>query len=292
MKYKFIFSAIIFIASCGSFNAQSFNPSNIQQPTCYGACDGSVTFTTAANQGPYTAVLSNTASCPNSTVSSSTSSAITISNICACASDYTVSIYTGTIIAGVNYIQFPNYATAPLVVSVSSVVAATCPTCCNGGAYITWSGGNTTFTNTPPAFKIDGVTITAYSPAQNLCVGSHTVCAKDSSQCIACKTFSVSYSINTGIQQTVPPLVKNHITIFPNPVSTDLTIEAGKEGSITRALVIDPMGRVMQEYQVDITPQNKMHINVSSLPEGLYYIEVYGTVNQSVHRSRVAKKDN
>ncbi|MBA3662625.1 MAG: T9SS type A sorting domain-containing protein [Bacteroidetes bacterium] len=290
MKKYLSFILFIFVSSVQFLSAQSFNQSNIQQPTCFGACNGSVTFTTANSQGPYTAVLSNTASCPNSTLSSSSSTAITISGICACASNYTVSIYTGSIIAGVNYVQFPNYATAPLVVSVPTVVAASCATCCNGSAYITWTGGNTTFTNNPPSLKIDGVTITAYNPANNLCVGSHTVCAKDSSQCVACKTFSISYNVTTGIVFGAPE-IKNHVTIFPNPVSTELTIDAGKDVTITRALVIDLMGREVIKETFGINGQGKVQVNVSSLPEGLYYVEVYAE-NRNIYRKRFAKKDN
>jgi hypothetical protein len=286
MKHTFTF-LLVLIAS-GMLRSQGFNQSNIQQPTCFGACDGSVTFTTSANQGPYNAVVSNSASCPNSTMSASSSSAITISNVCACSSVYTVTIYTGTIIAGVNYVQFPNYSTAPLVVSVPSVAAASCSGCCTGSAYITWSGGNTTFSNTPPAFTIDGIPTSSYSPAPNLCPGSHTVCAKDSSNCVACKTFSVGYNVATGIKQNIE---STHISLYPNPVSTDLTIEAGN-GMIEKIIIIDPLGRKVMEVHSDITAREKVEINVSALAEGLYYAEIYGPSTRTVHRARFTKKDN
>jgi hypothetical protein len=288
MKHTFTF--LLFLLAANLLKSQGFNASNIQQPTCFGACDGSVTFTTSANQGPYTAVVTNSASCPNSTLSSSSASAITLMSVCACSSPYTVTIYTGTIIAGVNYVQFPNYASAPLTVSVPSVSAASCSGCCTGSAYISWSGGNTGFSNNPPAFTIDGMAITSYSPAANLCAGSHTVCAIDSSNCVACKVFSVSYNVSTGIKQQ--SFANTHINLYPNPVSTDLTVETGKGGAIEKAYIFDLLGRKVFEYSFDITPQEKIEVNVSSLPQGLYFVEVYGTSGRSVHRARFTKKDN
>ncbi|MCW3077851.1 MAG: C-terminal target protein [Bacteroidetes bacterium] len=288
MKHKIIFF-LIFFAAVQYSKAQGFGQSNIQQPTCFGTCNGSVTFTTSGANGPFTAVVTNSSSCPNSTTSTSSSTAITITNVCACSSVYTVSIYTGTIIAGVNYVQFPNYASAPLTVSAYSIMAANCPTCCNGSAYLGWTGGNTTFSNNPPSFTIDGVATSSYAPAPNLCVGSHTVCAKDSSQCVACKVFSVSYNPAAGIKVNT---LNSHISLFPNPVSTDLTIETNEGGAIAKAIIIDPTGRIVLYNQFDISPQNKIQINVSSLSEGLYYIEVYGVQGRSVHRTRFVKKDN
>lgn len=288
MKFKFTVLTL-FLSVSTLLNAQNFSASNIQQPTCFGACDGSVTFTTSSVTGPFTAILTNSASCPNSTVSSSTSSAITISSVCACASDYTVSIYTGTILAGVNYVQFPNYATAPLTVQASTITPASCSTCCDGQAYITWSGGNTTFTNNPPSLTLDGVSTTSYSPTQPLCVGSHTICAKDSSQCVACKVFTVSYNITTGIEENEKP---EQFILYPNPAATELTIEVGSGASVNKAVIYDLTGRIVLEYFYDITPQNKVELNVSALSAGLYYVEVSGINAQSIKRSRFAKKDN
>lgn len=288
MKQTFTVLLVLFVS--GIIRSQGFNQSNIQQPTCFGACDGSVTFTTSANQGPYTAVVTNSSSCPNSTTSTSSSSAITISNVCACSSAYTVSIYTGTIIAGVNYVQFPNYATAPLTVSVPSINAASCSTCCNGSAYFTWSGGNTTFSNTPPVFTVDGVPTSSYSPAPNLCAGSHTVCAKDSSNCVACKVFSVSVNTATGVKPVAVEKT-SHISLFPNPVSTDLTVEVSN-GTIEKVTILDLLGRKVMTVLSDIAPSPKMEINVSSLPEGMYYAEVYGSSGRTIQRARFTKKDN
>lgn len=288
MKHTIIFF-LIFLAGFNYTNAQGFGQSNIQQPTCFGNCNGSVTFTTSSANGPFTAVVTNTASCPNSTTSTSSSTAITITNVCACSSVYTVSIYTGTIIAGVNYVQFPNYATAPLTVSAYSIMAANCSTCCNGSAYLGWTGGNTTFSNNPPSFTIDGIATSSYAPAPNLCVGSHTVCGKDSSQCVACKVFNVPLNPAAGIKTNE---LNTHISLFPNPVSTDLTIETNEGGSITKAVILDPTGRAVLSNQFDLSPQSKIQINVSGLSEGLYYVEVYGTESRSLHRTRFVKKDN
>jgi len=267
----------------GSATAQNFSQSNIQQPTCFGACDGSITFTTSSVTGPFTAVLTNSASCPNSTISSSTNNAITISNVCACASDYTVSIYSGTIIVGQNYAQFPNFASAPLTVVANSITAATCATCCNGQAYISWTGGNTTFTNNPPAFTMDGASITSYSPATGLCSGSHTVCATDSSNCTACKVFSVGISVPTEITENNST---SNIMVFPNPAQSQLTVESNG-AFISKAFIIDLTGRKILEFNCDTNPENQIQLNVSDLSDGIYYIEVYAT--QSVQRKRFVK---
>lgn len=270
-----------------SGNSQSFTASNIQQPTCFGACNGSVTFTTNSANGPYTAVFSNSASCPNSTVSSSGASSITVTGICACASDYTVSIYSGTIIAGVNYVQFPNYATAPLTVSVPTLVAASCATCCTGKAYVTWSGGNTSFTNSPPSFILDGSPTTSYSPTQNLCAGSHTICVKDSSQCVACKVFTITTNITTGITQLQEA---NTFNLFPNPVLEVLTIEMNENNIVERTVVTDFSGRIVLISDGEGSISQQTNINVQGLEAGMYYIEVYTAENTSPLRKRFVKK--
>lgn len=277
---------LLFSLTVFTSNSQSFTASNIQQPTCFGACNGSVTFTTASANGPYTAVFSNSASCPNSTVSSSGASSITITNICACNSDYTVSIYTGTIIAGVNYVQFPNYATAPLTVSVPSLVAASCATCCNGKAYVTWSGGNTSFTNTPPSFILDGSPTTSYSPTQNLCAGSHTICVKDSSQCVACKVFTITNNISTGIE-ALSEQVAFHL--FPNPVSEVLTIQTSENTDVEKIVIRDLSGRIILTSEGDQTVSQKAELDVRALEPGMYYVEVYAAKTGHNMRKRFVK---
>lgn len=287
MKFKLIFS-IFFLAFSSLLTAQNFGISNIQQPTCFGACDGSITYTTSSLTGPFNAVLTNSASCSNSTLSSSSATAITISNICACASDYTISIYSGTIIAGVDYVQFPNFANAPLSVVATSIIAASCATCCNGQAYISWNGGNTTFSNTPPAFTLDGTPTTSYSPTQPLCVGQHTICATDSSQCTACKVFSVSFNLTTGVTAEEKSEL---MAVYPNPAVNDLTVEASEGNALIQALIYDLTGRIvyMSKYEI---PETRILIFVGDLTPGLYYLEVTGQNKQSVKRIRFVKSDN
>lgn len=282
--------SFIFCSFISLINAQSFNQSFLKITTCFGDCDGVVTFTTSSATGPFTGMIStNGTACPTSTAQSSTASSITFSNICACDSTYYVSIFSGTVLVGNQFFQMPKYATAPLTVGVSSISPATCSSCCNGSAYVTWSGGNTSFTNSPPSFSVDGTAITAYNPATGLCQGTHTICAKDSSNCIACKGFSVGFINDVGIRDQ--EIKTFEVNLYPNPASQILTIESDDITTFTKLLVYDIVGKIILEKPLTDQNSERLSLDLSDLKEGLYYVEIH-TNSGAIQRKKVIKRQN
>ncbi|MCE3228864.1 MAG: Secretion system C-terminal sorting domain [Bacteroidetes bacterium] len=272
---------VTFLLFLSQLRAQTFSASNVQQPTCFGSCNGSVTFTTASATGPFNMVMTNSLSCPNSTISSSTNSAITISSVCPCASDYTVSIFTGTVLVGVDYVQFPVTSTTALNVTASTVVAATCSSCCTGSVYVNWSGGNTQVSS--PTITIDGAPTASYSPAVGLCPGPHTLCATDAASCTTCTGFTVTAQPPTGISENT---IDNNLTIFPNPASSEITLQVTQGTEISLVRILDLSGRNISEHSVSYLRNVKL--DISKLTNGLYYLEVYGQ-NNSIQRNKFVK---
>ena len=62
------------------------------------------------------------------------------------------------------------------------------------------------------------------------------------------------------------------ITLFPNPVTDQLTVTANIK--INNAIISDVLGHVLYTLTGDA---NKIGINVSILPAGMYFIKINGT---------------
>jgi len=76
-------------------------------------------------------------------------------------------------------------------------------------------------------------------------------------------TDTATFLLNTTLGTT--ELMDSKVTIAPNPVQNELTIDS--EYDLSQAQVVDAAGRLLQT--IDITaPQQSM--NVSDLPEGVY----------------------
>jgi hypothetical protein len=221
--------------------------------------------------------MTNSASCANSTLSSSSSSAITVMSVCPCSSDYTVSIFTGTVLVGVDYVQFPITSTAALSVNVSSVNPVNCTGCCNGSAYVTWSGGNTQINS--PTMAINGMTVASYTPATGLCQGSHTVCATDASGCTACSVFSVGFQTATSIAENQ---TATEIALFPNPALSEITLTLNTENTSV-ITVYDLQGRTIIHREI---VGSSVKLDIGDLDNGIYLLEV----SDSQHHPPLRKK--
>lgn len=269
-----------------SLNAQNFVLSSMEQPKCFNACNGTAIYTSTTATGPFTAVLANSSSCPNTTVQSSSGNTITLSNICACATDYTVSFYNSSmVLVGYEFLQVPITSTAPLVVTTPTIVPAVCPTCCEGKVYIEWTGGYIPSPNTPTVL-IDGNNVgLATFPNASVCVGSHTVCVEDLAGCVACTTFSMGYSINVGIDATEQTKA---ISVYPNPTTGKLSFEIDKSMAVDVIEIIDIRGRTMLTSTLsnDVVTE----LDLSTLQNGVYICQLH-MLSGLVQRTRVIKTD-
>ena len=86
--------------------------------------------------------------------------------------------------------------------------------------------------------------------------------------------FTLHY--NSSLQST-EEMMRNFITIYPNPASAFLTIQAEEplllKGSQINILTIT--GQVVQSLTPSVTEQ-QMNIDVSSLPSGIYLLQISG----------------
>lgn len=278
---------VLLLAVFCSFLAksQNFTVSNMDNPKCYGDCDGTITLTTSLVTGTFTAVLTNTGSCPNSTVQNSTINSITINSICGCPSPYTITIYNPAMaVVGTMVQQFINYSTGPLSITTNTMTQATCSNCCDGDVTFSVTGGSQ---QAAPTYSVDGTFTNNINPLYFLCVGNHTVCIKDASGCVACTTLNMSYQgAPTGIpEQTEDP----GATLYPNPATNEIFISASNNQSILRTEVYTVEGKKVIS-QVYVPEAGKaVEMKLDGLSSGLYYITVYNQYNQAILRRKFVK---
>lgn len=81
---------------------------------------------------------------------------------------------------------------------------------------------------------------------------------------------------------STPELLANSVSIAPNPVQDELTIDA--ELDFNQAQIVDASGRVLQTIEISAQQQT---INVASLPEGMYTLIM--TSDQGMIEKRFVK---
>lgn len=283
---KSLLITIAFVLSSSAFS-QNFVQSNILYPTCFNACNGSVVFSTTTTAGPFTAVLSNSTSCPNSTVQSSTGNSITLNNLCECAGTYSVSFFNSSmVLVGFELLQVPVTATSALVLNTPTVNPATCGSCCNGSVHIGWSGGYTPPPN-GPTITIDGSDISSsYFPNPTVCVGNHTVCVADMAGCQVCTTFSMNYVAHVGIRNVDKQSFK--LQLSPNPAENLVSLTAEFIEKPQSVRFLDLNGRSVLEVTQLPESLNKYPIDISVLAKGIYIVEL-ANLNKTIFRQKLIK---
>ncbi|MGE0567772.1 MAG: T9SS type A sorting domain-containing protein [Bacteroidia bacterium] len=262
--HKFLF---LFLGLAAIGYSQNFVQSPLQAPTCYGSCDGSVVYTTTLSGGPFSAVLSNTSSCPNSTVQTANGNSLTISNLCPCASDYSVNFYNSSMaLVGFELLQVPVTATSALVLQTPTVGPAACASCCNGTISFGWNGG---FLPPPndATVTLDGNTIPSTSPYSSVCVGQHTLCIKDMANCIVCTTFSMNFVISAGINSQS---FTADVSVFPNPAENYIKIKTNLSESVTIE-IIDVFGKILltEKHSDNLTT-----VDITTIKCGVYFLHL------------------
>jgi hypothetical protein len=268
MKMKVVIITALCLLIAQITFGQNFFQLSMNQPKCFNACDGNATYASTLTSGPFTAVITNTGSCPNSTVQSSSGNTITLSNLCACATDYTISFFNSSnILVGTELLQIPVTATAALILQTPTLSPATCPSCCNGEMFVSWSGGYVPTPNNP-TITLDGNDIgTAVAPYSSVCVGSHTLCVEDLAGCKVCTTFSMSYVINVGLNDVYSTLPYK---VYPNPFDEAIRLEAIHPFENIRYTLLSSEGKVVSR---DFIPANGI-IETKGIAKGLYFLEL------------------
>ena len=256
-----------------AFSQTTFSLIGISYPTCFGTCDGSAVFTpTTAISGPFTAVLSNSSSCPNTTVQSSIGNTITISGICPCVSDYSVSFYNSSmVLVGFELLQIPITSTTALVMQTPTTNPAVCSSCCDGSVYVAFSGGYVPPPNSATV-TLDGNNVGAnYFPIPTVCVGQHTVCVTDLANCIVCNSFSMGFVPNVGISELNSDL---KFSLYPNPTTDNIDLVTTGNSFAQEIRFLDINGKLSYSQKIPLATGQKITISISTLPKGVYIAEI------------------
>ncbi|MBK7311115.1 MAG: T9SS type A sorting domain-containing protein [Sphingobacteriaceae bacterium] len=269
---KILFSFLIALSAC-AFSQTTFSLIGISYPTCYGVCDGSAVFTpTTAISGPFTAVLTNSSSCPNTTVQSSIGNTITIGGLCPCVSDYSVNFYNSSmVLVGFELLQIPITSTIALVMQTPTTNSAVCSSCCDGSVYVAFSGGYLPPPNSATV-TLDGSNVGAnYFPIPTVCVGPHTVCVTDLANYIVYNSFTLGFAPNVGVSE----LNSDHkFSLFPNPATDKIDLVFTGNYTPEEIRLIDINGKLSYSQKIFSQKGQKIEINIGTLPKGIYVAEI------------------
>jgi PKD repeat protein len=116
----------------------------------------------------------------------------------------------------------------------------------------------------------DSQSATTQNAVHNYATGGiYTVCLTATDACGSIdSTCQQVFIVVTGMNETAA----NAISTYPNPVNDQLTISFAKEMKNAQLEIIDQTGRLVQQVQ-NISGQ-KLTLNVSTLPAGIYLLRV------------------
>lgn len=66
--------------------------------------------------------------------------------------------------------------------------------------------------------------------------------------------------------------IKKHLKLYPNPVKTGLNIEFANQERVTNIKLYSTLGKLVLD--TSITNKKKIHIDISNLQEGIYYLKI------------------
>ncbi len=265
--------------------SQTFSLVSISYPTCYGNCDGVAVFDpTTAVTGPFTAVISNTSGCPNSTVQSSSTNTISIGGICPCVGTYSVNFYdVNSILVGYELLQVPITSTSALVLQTPTVDPAVCSTCCEGSVYVAYSGGYESPPNNATVTLDGNNVIGSYFPIDSVCVGQHTVCVKDLANCIVCNTFSMNFVPHVGINELN---AAQKFSMSPNPANDILIIRSLTNEAISEIRLMDMNGKTYLLKSNSSGSSLQKEFDLTEIATGVYIVEM-GSAENFTHQKLV-----
>lgn len=249
-------------------NAQTVSITSYYEASCFGSCDGIVTFSISSATGPYSVSITNTA-CSTPTISQFTSNTYTISNLCPCSALYTFDFYD------VNNSLIGTQGVRMLTSDAMSAFATSSPISCSGACNATATvyafSGLSPYTYTWYPTGMNGPV------ASSLCAGSYTIVAKDQWGCMVATTLIITNPTNpcVGIEEFY---LQGEISIYPNPASNFLFIlnehyfEKESEIEITNSL-----------GQLVLKSEYKNEIDVSQLSQGCYVLKISMPDKQQFH---------
>lgn len=134
-----------------------------------------------------------------------------------------------------------------------------------GAATYTWNPGGATGAST----AVSPTTSTTYS-----------VTGTGANGCNNTAMYTLSVSACTGIEQVVNA---GGYTVFPNPTTGKLNIEYNvTKNTIIHAEVVDALGKLVAKQTLSFNAnENTQSINMASLPNGMYFVNLTNSENKS-----------
>jgi hypothetical protein len=166
----------------------------------------------------------------------------------------------------------------PSVLTVStSIFNTTGWAICDGSATATPNGGSGSYTY---AWTPSGATT---ATASGLCIGSQTVCVKNSSGCETCKTVIISSPTD------VTALTDNGtIKVFPNPANEYIIIEGTISNVATLQVnILNLFGQKVMDKSFVADGVFSDKINIANIPTGIYFIEIRS--GQFIRNTKIVK---
>ncbi|HWB62473.1 MAG TPA: T9SS type A sorting domain-containing protein, partial [Chitinophagales bacterium] len=114
-----------------------------------------------------------------------------------------------------------------------------------------------------------------------LAPGSYTVTVTDNNGCT--QTANVTVGVATGINSTAGSL---ELSVYPNPASTQLTVQTGNVNTETTLRMNNVLGQVLINT---IITQPETSIDLSVLPNGVYFVELRQGAKSAIRQVVVNK---
>ncbi len=210
---------------------------NANHIECHGEKDGTITIHAENGIPPYEYSLNGSIFISDNT----------FTDLAAGSYDYQVKDLTNTIIDGTVTVTEPDSLILDIIKAGYNLT-------------LSISGG------VPPFLaSIDGVNFSETLNFTNLSMGNYLVTVKDANDCVVSDTVSILTSVNN--------VDHAGLSIFPLPADAKLNIQL-KNIQVRNISITDVMGRRQQENLHTYTISDKILINTSSLPSGMYILMI------------------
>ena len=209
---------------------------------CFGAQNGTGTVTAAGGTSTYSYLWCNGVTTPSAANLSSGSCTVTVTDVNGCSTSSSVNISEPSQIQVVTSSANSTNSQSNGNASIDNITGGTSP------YTYSWSNGGTTQT------------------IFNITSGTYSVTITDANGCTLATNVVVQNV--TGINSLS---ADNSISVYPNPAKEILTIES-KQSCMTEIKLTDVLGQVVaQKISLQV---NHAELNVSTLPAGVYILEV------------------
>lgn len=216
--------------------------------TCYGACDGTATATVINGVPPYAFMWS-----PGGQTTQ------TITGQCAGIYTCTMTDSNGCTATAQCTIGSPG----PLQVSIFNYQNPTCPTCCDGYAVGSASGGTGAYTYwwTP--------TNQTTPTAQSLCAGNHVVCVTDGMGCATCDTVALSFT--AGVTSPVRSTQFSVTPVGDGIFSLAAQFQWTTSGEI---VITNLVGQDIRREKFGTSQALQRRLDLSNEAPGVYFVSI------------------